>query len=60
VTRLDWKINIENIAESVSEKYGKGAVSFVFSKYGATGFDDLSPYHYDEVFGNLAMMDEDD
>lgn len=60
MTRLDWEINITNLADSIARKYGSEAVSFVFSRYGASGFDDLSPYHYDEVFGDLAMMDEDD
>ena len=60
MTQLDWQINIENHSDSVVKKYGKDDVNFVFTKYGATGLDNLNPSHYDEVFGDLMLMDEDD
>ena len=59
MTRTDWKINIENIAVSVVDKYGVVAVKEVFKRVGATCLDDLSPYYYDEVFVDLMQMDED-
>jgi len=59
MTRLDWRINIENLAESVAEKHGAKAAASVFRRFGATCFDDLSPEHYCEVFGDLMLMDED-
>jgi len=60
MTRLDWRINIENLAESVAEKHGAKVAASAFTRAGATCFDDLSPEHYSEVFGDLMMMDEDD
>ena len=59
MTKLDWEINIENTAASVAEKLGQEVVGSVFARYDATCFEDLSPYHYDEVFGDLAMIDDD-
>lgn len=59
MTRSDWEINIENLAARVAEKYGDSAARGVFQRVDATCFDDLSPYYYDEVFGDLMQMDED-
>ena len=59
MTRLDWKINIENTAASVAEKVGQDVVDSVFARYNAICFEDLSPHHYDEVFGDLAIIDDD-
>ena len=59
MTRQDWRINIENIAASVATKYGNDAAAFVFSKYAASCFDNLSPTYYWDVFGTLQQMDED-
>lgn len=59
MTRLDWEININNLADSVAEKYGAEAARTPFARYGSTCFDDLTPANYSEVFGDLMLMDED-
>ena len=57
--KQDWRINIENLAASVSAEYGSEVVESVFRRYGATCFEDLSPIYYDEVFGDLLLIDSD-
>ncbi|MBO4339602.1 MAG: hypothetical protein J5877_06790 [Clostridia bacterium] len=59
MTRQDWRINIENLAASVSAEYGSEVAESVFRRYGATCFENLSPIFYDEVFGNLLLIDSD-
>ena len=59
MTRQDWQINIENLAASVSAEYGSEVAESVFKRYGATCFEDLSPIYYDEVFGDLLLIDTD-
>ena len=59
MTKIDWEINIENYAARVAEKYGMEMVKSVFKRYGATGFYNLNPCYYDEVFGDLMLMGED-
>ncbi len=59
MTKLDWQINIENTAESVAANYGNEVAESVFRRYDATGFEDLSPVYYGEVFGDLMQIDED-
>ena len=59
MTRQDWQINIENLAASVSAKYGSEVAESVFKRFGATCFEDLSPIYYDEVFGDLLLIDTD-
>ena len=59
MTRQDWRINIENLAASVSAEYGSEVAESVFRRYGATCFENLSPVFYDEVFGNLLLIDSD-
>lgn len=59
MTRQDWQINIENLATSVSAEYGSEVAESVFKRYGATCFEDLSPIDYDEVFGDLLLIDSD-
>ena len=59
MTKLDWEINITNLTESVTKKYGAAVANSVFERFGATCFEDLSPSYYDEVFGDLMQMDED-
>jgi len=54
-----WRINIENDADQVCSIYGAAAVDGVFQRYNATCFDDLSPSHYEEVFGDLELMIND-
>jgi hypothetical protein len=31
----------------------------VFARYDATDFEDLNPAHYDQVFGDLMLIDAD-
>lgn len=59
MTKLDWRINIENLAVRVAETYGSEVVAFVFARYDATCFDDLSFAFYDQVFGDLMLIDAD-
>ena len=59
MTKNDWRINIENLATSVSTEYGSEVAELVFRRYGATCFEDLSPIYYDEVFGDLLLIDSD-
>lgn len=59
MTRQDWQINIENLAASVSAEYGSEVAESVFRRYGATCFEDLSPLYYDEVFGDMLLIDSD-
>ena len=59
MTKKDWRINIENLAASVSAEYGSEVVESVFRRYGATCFENLSPIYYDEVFGDLLLIDTD-
>lgn len=54
-----WRINIENDADQVYSIYGTAAVDGVFLRYDATCFDDLCPSYYEEVFGNLELMIND-
>lgn len=56
MTKLDWEINIENLAESVAEAYGKETVKGIFARFDATCFDDLSPSYYADIFGELMLM----
>ena len=57
---VDMEINIQSAAEGVARKYGYDVVASVFARYDATCFEDLNPYHYDEVFGDLLMIVDDD
>ena len=59
MTRFDWEANIDNSAAHVAEMYGNDVVASVFARYDATCFEDLSPSHYDEVFGDLLMIEDD-
>ena len=46
-----------NLYSSLNEqKYGREAVQFVFKKYDATGFYDLSPSYYQDIFYELYGM----
>ena len=59
MTKLDWEINIENLARRIAETYGSDTVASVFKRYDATCFEDLNPCYYSEVFGMLMQMDAD-
>ena len=55
-----WRINIENDTDMVCSMYGSETAESVFRRHGATCFDDLSPACYEEVFGDLELMINDD
>lgn len=57
MTTQDWQINTENLAASVAAKYGSEAA--MFRRYDASCFEDLNPMYYNEVFGDLMLIDED-
>lgn len=57
---VDMEINIQSAAEGVAREYGYDVVESVFARYDATCFENLNPYHYDEVFGDLLMILDDD
>ena len=59
MTKLDWEINIENLAERVAEAYGKEVAVGVFARFDATCFDDLNPSYYPDVFSDLMLMAAD-
>lgn len=54
-----WRVNIENDADQVCSIYGAATIDGVFQCYDATCFDDLSPSYYEEVFGDLELMIND-
>ena len=60
MTNQNWQINIENLAASVSAKYGSEVVEFVFKRYGATCVEDVSPLYYSNVFSELFFLDENE
>lgn len=54
-----WQTNIESLAGQVAEIHGLETISFIFSKYGASDFDDLDPAKYSEVFAELLQYTTD-
>ena len=59
MTKLDWQINIENLADRVAENLGAEVALSAFRRVGATCFDDLNPADYEDVFSDLMLMDSD-
>lgn len=59
MTKLDWRINIENLGARVEESYGSDVVESVFARYDATCFDDLQSVYYADAFGDLMLIDAD-
>jgi hypothetical protein len=59
MTKLDWEINIENLAAKVAETYGSEVVEAIFARYDSTCFDDLYSAVYDQLFGDLMQMESD-
>ena len=59
MTKMDWQINIENLVARVAETYGSDVAASVFARYDATDFEDLNPAYYDQVFGDLMLIDAD-
>lgn len=54
--KLDWEINITNLAESVAEKYGVEVAQSPFTRFGASCFYDLDSAYYSEVYADLMQM----
>lgn len=54
-TRI-WEDNINLYSSLNEQKYGLKAVRFVFQKYDATGFDNLNPSYYQDIFYELYGM----
>ena len=50
---------METLAASGSAEYGSEVAESVFRRYDATCFGDLSPIYYNEVFGDLILIDSD-
>lgn len=59
MTRLDWQINIESLADRVAENLGTEVALSAFRRTGATCFEDLNPSEYESVFSDLMLMDSD-
>lgn len=53
------RISIEYEATKVTEQYGEQEVKSILWLYGAHCIDDLSPFYYDEVFGELMRIAND-
>lgn len=59
MTKKDWRINIGDLAAKVAEHYGPDVAASAFARYDATCFDDLSSAYYDQVFGDLMLINAD-
>lgn len=51
-----WEINITNLAEEIIAADRKDIVDSTFRKYEATGFWNLSPSYYWNVFDELEFV----
>ncbi len=60
MNKADWEINIQSLASSVAEKCGRDVAKSAFQRVGATCFEDLSQAYYEEVLGDLMLMDSED
>ena len=59
MSKEDWIVNLENVANTVASNLGSETVNFIFSKYGATCIENLSEIHYSTVFEELYLMAQD-
>ena len=59
INKKDWIINLENAAAEAATLLGKETVRHILQKYGARSIEDLSPFHYNEVFDELDFMAND-
>ena len=59
MTKENWNINIQNTAEEVTGLLGDTTVNQIFSRYGASSLEELSPLHYVEVFDELDFIAND-
>ena len=55
----NWQINIETLAARAAKVHNPSLVRFIFKKYDADGFHDLSPCYFSEVFSELEMLNND-
>lgn len=54
-----WEINIDNAASRVAAEYDSSVVDSVFTRYDATGLNNLSSCYYSEVFADLEQIAND-
>ncbi len=54
-----WEINIDNAASRVAAEYGSSVVDSLFTRYDATGLNNLSSCYYSEVFADLEQIAND-
>ena len=59
MTRADWLISIENSAAIVAASLGQETVDFILQKYNAKSIEELDPYDYEAVFGELYQYEVD-
>ena len=57
---LDYRTNIESLADTLVASHGIEAVKAVYARYDATGIDNLRPSHLCEVFSDLMQIYADD
>lgn len=55
----NWRINIENDAETICSLYGAETVNGLFARYDSTCFDDLNSCYYEKIFGDMELMIND-
>ena len=53
-----WLTNITELADRITSAMGYETVRFVYGNYGAESLDDLRPECYEDVFGDLATIEE--
>lgn len=51
-----WQISIENAVSAVCSLCNPDAADGIFERYNATDFDNLSPYYYAAVLGDLELI----
>ena len=60
MTKKDWLLNIETVADSISSELGTtDVVKSVLSYYGARSLYDLSPSYYPDAFSDLQQIEAD-
>lgn len=55
----NWVANIEYSASRIEKEIGYEAVATVLGKYGVDTVEDLQPWQYSEVFGELYAVEAD-
>ncbi|MGX8687029.1 MAG: hypothetical protein ACSW8K_04425 [bacterium] len=59
MTKTDLLISIENSAAFVASVLGQSTVDFILQQYNANSIEDLNPYDYEAVFGELYQYEVD-